>query len=337
MERTAILVTAIVGFGLTAILGFWLIPWLKRLKYGQTINEIGPNWHKAKEGTPTMGGIMFIVGTLTAIAVGYVTLILEAPQFLGEQYLTENVRLLAGIGAALGFGAIGFLDDYLKVIHTRNLGLTAKAKMALQFVITGLYLYVMYTFGACDTNLFIPFIGTFDLGIWYFVLSFIFIIGLVNAVNLTDGIDGLASSVTFVVSLIFIVISMLLGYLGTSLFATAIAAGCVGFILWNFHPAKVFMGDTGSMFLGGAVIAMGYGISMPALLILIGIVYLCEAGSVMLQVGYFKLTHGKRIFKMTPIHHHFEMSGYSEEKIVALFCAVTLLGGGLAIWSVLIK
>lgn len=337
MERTAILITALVSFGLTSILGFWIIPWLKRLKYGQTINEIGPNWHKAKQGTPTMGGLMFIIGTVVAIIVGYITLILEVPQFLSEQYTTENVRLFSGLGAAIGFGAIGFLDDYMKVVNTRNLGLTAKAKIALQMVVCGLYLYVMYVFGACDTNVFIPFIGTFDLGIWYFILSFIFIIGLVNAVNLTDGIDGLASSVTFVVCLGFIVISMLLGYVGTSLLATAVAGGCIGFILWNFYPAKVFMGDTGSMFLGGAVIAMGYGISMPFLLILIGIVYLCEAGSVMIQVTYFKATHGKRLFKMTPIHHHFELSGYSEVKIVALFSFVTLIGCAVAVWSVLVR
>ncbi|MEA4912341.1 MAG: phospho-N-acetylmuramoyl-pentapeptide-transferase [Oscillospiraceae bacterium] len=337
MERTSILITAVLSVGITGVLGFWMIPWLKRLKYGQTINEIGPNWHKAKQGTPTMGGLMFIIGILAALLVGYITLILEAPQFLSAQYVTENIRLFAGLGAALCFGAIGFLDDYMKVVHKRNLGLTAKQKILLQMVVCAVYLYIMNGFGACDTLVYLPFIGTYDFGVWYYILSFILIVGMVNAVNLTDGIDGLASTVTFVVCLGFIIIATLLGYVGTSLLATAVAGGCIGFLLWNFYPAKVFMGDTGSLFLGGAVIAMAYGVSLPALLIPIGIVYLCEAGSVMMQVTYFKLTHGKRIFKMTPIHHHFEMSGWSEIKIVTVFGLVTLIGCGIAVWSVLVK
>lgn len=335
MERTAILLTATVSLGLSGVLGFWLIPWLKRLKYGQTINEIGPRWHKSKEGTPTMGGVMFIIGSLAGLAVGYISLILEAPQFLGAQYLIENVRLFAGVGCALGFGLIGFVDDYLKVVHTRNLGLTAKGKIFLQVFVAAAYLFVMYQYGGSDTNVMIPFLGTYDFGVWYYLLSMLFIIFMVNAVNLTDGIDGLATTVTFFVSIGFIILSTLLGYIGTGLFSTAIAGGCVGFVIWNFHPAKVFMGDTGSMFLGGAVIAMAYGISMPTLAILSGIVYVLEAVSVIIQVTYFKLTHGKRLFKMTPIHHHFELSGYSEVKIVVTFSIVAVIGGALSILSVL--
>jgi phospho-N-acetylmuramoyl-pentapeptide-transferase len=331
MERTAILITAIVSMGVTGLMGFWLIPWLKRLKYGQTINRIGPTWHQSKEGTPTIGGLMFIIGTLAGLAVGYISLISEAPIFLSRQYAAENVRLFAGLGAALGFGAIGFLDDYLKVIHSRNLGLTARYKLLLQVVVAAVYLYVMGVYGGDKTALAIPFAGDIELGIWYYVLSMLFIVGIVNAVNLTDGVDGLAASVTFFVSIGFIVIATLYGYLGTGILSTAVAGGCIGFILWNFYPAKVFMGDTGSMFFGGAVVAMAYGVSFPALLILAGVVYLAEAGSVMLQVAFFKLTGGKRIFKMTPIHHHFEMSGYSEIKIVVIFSLVTVIGAALAI------
>lgn len=333
MERTAIIVTAIVSMGVTGVLGFWIIPWLKRLKYGQTINTIGPKWHINKEGTPTIGGLMFIIGSVAGIIVGYITLILEVPQFLSSQYATENVRLFAGLGAALGFGLIGFIDDYLKVVHTRNLGLTARWKIALQVVIAGLYLYIMGRFGASGTVVALPFIGSYDFGVWYYVLSMVFIVGMVNAVNLTDGVDGLATTVTFIVSLGFVIISTMFGYTGTSLLSTGIAGSAVGFLVWNFYPAKVFMGDTGSLYFGGAVVAMAYGVSFPAVLILAGIVYLCEAASVMLQVAYFKLTKGKRIFKMTPIHHHFELSGFSEVKIVSLFALVAAIGTGLAVYA----
>lgn len=335
MERTAILLTATVSLGLTGVLGFWLIPWLKRLKYGQTINEIGPRWHKSKEGTPTMGGLMFIIGSVVGLAVGYIALILEAPQFLGNQYTTENVRLFAGLGCAFGFGLIGFIDDYMKVVHTRNLGLTAKGKIVLQIVVSALYIFVMHRFGACDTTMRIPFIGSFDFGVWYYVLMMLVIIFMVNAVNLTDGIDGLATTVTFVVSVGFIVISTLLGYIGTGLFATAIAGACVGFVIWNFYPAKVFMGDTGSMFLGGAVVAMAYGVDFPLLVLVAGVVYAIEALSVVIQVTYFKLTHGKRLFKMTPIHHHFELSGFSEVKIDVTFAIAAALGAAVAVAAAL--
>lgn len=326
MERTAILLTAIVSMAVTGILGFWLIPWLKKLKYGQTINEIGPRWHKSKEGTPTIGGLMFIIGSVVGLAVGYISLILDAPQFLSVQYSTENARLFAGLGAALGFGLIGFIDDYMKVVHERNLGLTAKGKIAMQIIVSAAYLYVMNRFGGATTEFKLPFGPTIDFGIWYYAVSMLAIIYFVNSVNLTDGIDGLATTVTFVVSCGFIVISTLLGYIGTGLLSTAIAAGCVGFIIWNFYPAKVFMGDTGSMFLGGAVVAMGYGVSFPTLLFFAGVVYIIEALTVVIQVLYFKATHGKRLFKMTPIHHHFEMSGWSEIKIVTVFSLVALVG-----------
>ena len=330
MNSIAILLTAVVGLAVTGLLGFVLIPWLKRLKYGQTIKDIGPVWHQSKQGTPTMGGLMFIIGTLAALAAGYVALSLEKPDFLTEPYV---VRLFAGLVMALAFGAMGFLDDYIKIKQTRNLGLRARYKILIQVIVSAAYLYVMTAFGGADTVVALPFLGSHDFGIWYYVISMIFIVGMVNSVNLTDGLDGLASTVTFFVSAGMIIIATLLGTLGSSLFATAIAASCIGFILWNFYPAKVFMGDTGSMFLGGAVVAMAYGMSIPALLIPAGIVYLMESGSVMLQVGYYKVSRGKRLFKMSPIHHHFEMCGLSEVKIVVLFSAITVVGVALTVWA----
>ncbi|MDO4566449.1 MAG: phospho-N-acetylmuramoyl-pentapeptide-transferase, partial [Oscillospiraceae bacterium] len=183
MERTAILLTAVVSMALTAIMGFWMIPWLKKLKYGQTINEIGPRWHKGKEGTPTIGGLMFIIGSAAGLAVGYISLVLDAPQFLGVQYYTENVRLFAGFGAALGFGLIGFIDDYMKVVHTRNLGLTAKGKIVMQIVVAAAYLYVMDRYGGEGTAFKLPFIGVVEFGVWYYILSVLAIIYFVNAVN----------------------------------------------------------------------------------------------------------------------------------------------------------
>ncbi len=333
MNKTAMLITAFVAIGLTAISGYFFIPWLKKLKYGQTINKIGPVWHQNKEGTPTIGGLMMIVGSAVALLVGYITLIIDVPEFLNEQYKVENIRLFAGYGVALLFGAIGFIDDYTKILHKENLGLTAKGKLVLQFIVSAAYVAVMYYFGGIGTAIEIPFIGSLELGIFYFPIMVVFISFFVNAVNLTDGIDGLASSVTFFVSLGFVVLSSVLGYMGTGLLSVAIAGGCVGFIVWNFYPAKVFMGDTGSMFLGGAVVAMSFGISFSTIIVLVGVIYLCEALSVMIQVAYFKATKGKRLFKMTPIHHHFEMSGYSEIAIVALFCFITVLGCVLAFFA----
>lgn len=339
MERTAILVTALVSLGVTAIAGFFLIPILRRLKFGQTIKEVGPTWHKAKEGVPTMGGLMIVLGSVTALIVGYITLVLEVPQFLSGQYAAENIRFFAGIGAALSFGAIGFVDDFKSIKNHRNLGLRARYKLLLQMAVAALYLFVMHMFGGLTTVVELPFIGSFEFGIWYYLLAFVLIVGMVNAVNLTDGIDGLATTLTFFVSVTFIIVATLLGYVGTGLFATAIAGACVGFVVWNFHPAKIIMGDTGSLFLGGAVVAMAFGVDYPLLIVLCGIVYIIEMLSVVLQVGFFKITkkitgEGKRIFKMSPIHHHFELSGFSEIKIVILFSLVTIIGCVAAIFAV---
>lgn len=335
MGGTIFLVTALLAFVATAALGIWLIPFLRKIKYGQTINDIGPTWHKAKEGTPTMGGILFIIGITLAALVGYAMLAFQLDGLFSQGYLLENVRFFGGLVMALAFGFVGFMDDYIKVAKKRNLGLTAAQKIILQLLISIAYLASLFLAGDRSTVLVIPFMGQWDIGWFYYPLSVIIIVGFVNAVNLTDGIDGLAASTTFVTALGFMGIATMLSYMGITLLSIALAAGCVGFLIWNFHPAKVFMGDTGSMFLGGMVVALAFGVGIPLILVLAGILYLIEAFSVMLQVTSFKLT-GKRIFKMSPIHHHFEMCGFSEVKIVMLFSAVALVGCIAAVISVYI-
>jgi len=245
-------------------------------------------------------------------------------------YQNQTISLLISVITAMAFGLIGFVDDYIKVVKKRNLGLTEKQKLALQFGVTIAFLVAQHLIGCLSTTVTVPFAGTIDLGIVYYPIVFAGIIFMVNAVNLTDGIDGLCSSVTFVVAMGFLVISASYGYYSNSMLACALAGGLAGFLVWNFYPAKVFMGDTGSMFLGGAVVAMAWAVRRPEVLVLIGIIYTIEALSVVIQVIYFKATHGKRLFKMSPIHHHFEMSGWSEVKIVWSFTAVAVIFAALA-------
>ena len=239
---------------------------------------------------------------------------------------SEVIYVFAGLGLALANGIIGFVDDYTKVVRKRNLGLTAVQKLIAQFTVAAAYLAVL-GFSGCGTETVIPFVGKVDLGFFFYIISAVVIVGIVNAVNLTDGVDGLVGSLTFFVAVAVMLIASALYCLGLTAFSAAVAGACLGFLVWNFHPAKVFMGDTGSLFLGGAVCGLVFATKMPVLLLPLGIVYLCEMFSVMLQVTYFKLTHGKRLFKMSPIHHHFEMSGWSEVKIVAVFSAVTAVFG----------
>lgn len=330
MIRISFLVTGLVAFGITALSGFALIPWLKKVKYGQTIKEIGPTWHQSKQGTPTMGGLMFALGSIVGICGGYFLLIGGIKTLVGATYTNQVISMIISMLTALSFGAIGYIDDHIKVIQKRNLGLSAKYKIVMQVVVTTLFLVGQYYIGHISTLIDLPFIGQLELGYFYYPIAFLGIIFMVNAVNLTDGIDGLCSSVTFIVALGFMMISAAYGFYTNALFAIAIAGGCGGFLAWNFYPAKVFMGDTGSMFLGGAVVAMAWAINRPEILLIMGIIYTCEAMSVVIQMTYFKITHGKRIFKMSPIHHHFEMSGWSEVKIVTVFSAIALIFAALA-------
>lgn len=314
----AIVIAAVI----TGLLGYFMVPFLHKIKFGQTIREVGPSWHKNKQGTPTMGGLMFIIGSSVAAVICIAFLWLNG----GAETQLMFVKVVAGALMAVGFGIVGFLDDYISIKKHRNLGLTEIQKLILQFIIVGAYLLSVALAGG-TTETVIPFLGSVDLGFFYYILAAVFIVGMVNAVNFTDGIDGLNTSVTLVVALVFSVIAMLLNRVGLSLYAAAIVGAMIGFLFWNANPAKVFMGDTGSLFLGGAVCALAFGVDMPILLILIGIIYIVEILSVVLQVTYFKITHGKRIFKMAPIHHHFEMCGWNENKICFVFSGVTLLAG----------
>ena len=328
------IISVVVGFAVTFGFGFVVIPWLKKLKFGQTILDIGPKWHKSKEGIPTMGGILIFIGTAAAFLVG---LLADLPlnqgaikADLGNPF--KLTTLLSGIGLAVGMGLIGFLDDYIKVVKKRNLGLTARQKTLLQFAVAAAFLVSLLLGGMSST--WIPFVGDVDItsgfGLLFWPIALFFVYGFTNSVNLTDGLDGLASSVTIVVCCAFMIASSILGFSAVNLLSASVAGALVGFLMWNSHPAKVFMGDTGSMFLGGVVVALAFGIGRPILLILSGIVYLLEALSDILQVAHYKRTK-KRLFKMAPIHHHFEMLGWSEEKIVFAFSAVAVLGSVLMI------
>ena len=320
------LLAAVIAFGVTALLGKWMIPFLHKLHFGQTIREEGPQWHMKKQGTPTMGGLMFIIGIVVAIAVCI-------PLYYANVYdetLLMKVRLFGGLGMALAFGLVGFMDDYIKVVKKRNLGLTELQKLVLQFAVAAAYLVSVWLAGGKSSTI-IPFVGEVDLGWGYWILAAILIVGVVNAVNFTDGIDGLNASVTFFVCIFLMVIAGVMNAFSMSIMAVAAAAACMGFLVWNFNPAKVFMGDTGSLCLGGMVCALAFGLNLPILLLPLGIVYFMEILSVVLQVSYFKLTHGKRLFKMSPIHHHFEMCGWSEMKICLVFSLITAVGGAIAL------
>ena len=327
MDATTLTVTAgaaLVGFLTAALLGKVLIPVLHRLKFGQTIREEGPAWHRAKQGTPTMGGVLFIIGSLAAALLAIIAgqFLLPVKVFSGTS-LTLT-KLFGGMLLALCCGAIGFVDDYIKVVKKRNLGLTASQKLFAQLLVAAGYAISVYMAGG--SQLYIPFFGLVDWGVWFIPFCMFVVVAMTNATNLTDGIDGLCGTVSFVAALFFLILAGMLEYVGQGLLAAAFAGGLAGFLVWNLHPAKVFMGDTGSLFIGGLLCALAFGVNQPFLLVPVGVVYIAENLSVMLQVGYFKLTHGKRLFKMAPLHHHFEMCGWSEARIVTVFSLVTLLG-----------
>ena len=310
-------ITALIAsFLVTLVIGHFLIPKLRQLKAGQMIREDGPTWHASKAGTPAMGGIMFILGT------GAVIFVLGWRQMLSGQFTHLYVYLFA-----LVFGLIGFVDDYRKIRQHQNEGLTAKQKFLLQLAAAMVFLVLMRYEGLLTNHLYIPFLQVNITINWvvYLVFAAFVMVGCVNAVNLTDGIDGLAASVTFVVMLFFTMTCILWRLSPLGLFPSALAGGLAAFYAYNHHPAKVFMGDTGSLFLGGAVAAMAFAENMPLILIPVGIVYIAETMSDIIQVGYFKATHGKRFFKMAPLHHHLELSGWSEAKLVTVFSGITLV------------
>ena len=328
-ELLTLLISFVLSFISCALITRYLIPKLKSLKMGQKILDIGPRWHKGKEGTPTMGGIAMII-TLVLVTVFALVAGLISPSL---RSVSSRVALV--FGYAMLNGLTGIIDDRVKLLKKQNEGLTAPQKYALQFVCAALFLLGMRLTGNIDTTLHIPFTKiSADLGIFYYLIAMLLLTGVVNAVNLTDGIDGLAASNTLLVGVFFSVMAFTarLGGADLALLGGTLAGVCGGFLVYNFYPAKIFMGDTGSLFLGGLVVGGAFMLGSPLTVILFGLVYIIETASVILQVASFKLT-GKRIFKMAPIHHHFEMCGWSEIKIVSVFSAVTAVMCAVAFFS----
>lgn len=308
-----------VAFGLalvsTLVFGKIGIPLLQRLKAQQSIREDGPQAHLAKAGTPTMGGLFMLLALVMTICI--------VPPY--------SVTLWMLLFLTLGHGALGFSDDFIKAVKRRNLGLTAKQKLLGQAVLAIIFCYISIAYAALPTTLWIPLVdSTVDLGYAYYVLAFIIILGTTNAVNLTDGLDGLATGISAIAGAAFAVVGLLVGSLSVTFFGIVVSAVCLGFLYFNANPAKVFMGDTGSLALGGAFAGMAIATKTELLLIVIGFVFVVEALSVILQVASFK-TRGVRIFRMSPIHHHFELGGWSERKVVYVFWAVSLVMAFLGI------
>lgn len=329
MQLWVLCAAGILSFLISTLLGKWVIPALQRLHFGQTIREEGPAWHQSKSGTPTMGGVLFIAAT---VATALLT-ILISQLFLDYQILSSTalslVKLFGTLLLALGCGLIGFLDDYIKVVKKRNLGLTARQKLIAQLLVATAFAVAMYLAGGHIIK--VPFFGPVDFGFWYIPFCIFVIIAMSNATNLTDGVDGLCGSVSFIAVLPLVVIAGNMAAFGISAVAVAFAGALAGFLMWNLHPARVFMGDTGSLFIGALLTGLAFSLEQPFLLVPIGIIYILENLSVILQVTYFKLTHGRRLFKMSPLHHHFELCNWSENKIVLVFSAVTVIGGVLAL------
>lgn len=316
----------ILAFGVAAIVGQMLIPLLHRLKAGQCIREDGPTWHMSKQGTPTMGGLMFIVAIGAAVVIsGW------------EQIQKGNWNHVYVFLFALVFGVIGVVDDFQKLRHHANEGLTAPQKFLLQLAAAIVFTILMRKDGYLTPNLFIPF---FDVAIpmpWvlYMIFAAFVMVGTVNAVNLTDGVDGLATGVTIPVALFYMVVSAWFGRIDLAILSAAVAGGLSAFLIYNFHPAKVFMGDTGSLFLGGIVCGIAFALDIPMVIPIIGLVYVAEVVSDIIQVVYFKKTGGKRFFRMAPLHHHLELGGWSETKLFCVFSGLTLALCCLAFWGVM--
>ena len=312
MEIGKYIASILISFVATVCIGPLLIKFLTKLKFGQEILDIGPSWHKKKAGTPTMGGFMFIIGTAFAcIAMGITGITLG------------HYEAILPLIFSVCFGFIGFFDDYIKVVKKRNLGLTARQKIMLQLFVAVVFVVTLKLFNFTDTNVSIPFAGIKDFSWLYYPFAVFVILGTVNSVNLTDGLDGLVSMVTIPPMIFLTAAAFLLKKSEGAVFTLALIGGLIGFLIFNFYPAKVFMGDTGSLFLGGAVVTTAFVLDIPFFIVLFGIIYFYEALSDIIQIGYFKITKGKRIFKMAPIHHHFEKCGWSEKKIVFVFSFIS--------------
>ena len=319
---TRMLITVLAGGILAGLIGFLLLPVLRALKAGQSIREVGPTWHNNKAGTPMMGGLFFILSAVICV--------------LGNLPVTEDYTVLYVLALSLCFGLVGFLDDFCKAKFKRNLGLTSIQKALLQMAVSAIFVYILLQKGAMSSWIYVPFVNTtfYIHPLLYVFFAMFVMIGCDNAVNITDGVDGLCGSVTLPVMIFFAAAAFAMGKYDLAILPAALTGGLIAYLFFNWHPAKVFMGDTGSLFLGGVVCAMAFALDMPLILMLVGFVYIVETLSVILQVGYFKLTHGKRIFKMSPIHHHFEMCGWKEVKIVLVFTAVSAVMCMIAWFSI---
>lgn len=319
----AVILALFISFVVTTLIGPKLIKYLQKMKFGQKILEIGPKWHMLKQYTPTMGGFMFIIGIGVACIVVAVLGLVDA-------------KILPIVFLSLAYGIIGFIDDYAKVKKKQNMGLSALQKLCLQVVVAIVFLSIIRVQGSLTPEIYIPFANvTYSIS-WlvYMIFAAFVIVGTVNAVNLTDGIDGLAAGVTIPVAAFFLVIAIISQNTAVSVFTAALVGGLIAFLIYNFNPAKVFMGDTGSLFLGGCVAGLAFACDIPLVLIMVGIIYIIETLSDIIQVTYFKISHGKRIFKMAPIHHHFEMCGWSEKRIVFVFTSITIIMCMLAYFGV---
>lgn len=310
--QTETILSVLVSFGISVMLCPIIIPFLKRLKFGQNIREEGPKDHLKKMGTPTMGGLIIIFSVvITSIC-----------------FIRGNRQIIPVLFVTLGFGLIGFLDDYLKIIMKRSLGLKPLQKLSLQIIVTAIFAYYIVEYSEAGTEMLIPFTGGIfygkylDVGILFVPMMFFAVLGTVNGANFTDGLDGLVTGVTIIIAVFYTVVSYMTGN-GIETVTGAVAGSLLGFLLFNVYPARVFMGDTGSLALGGFVVSSAYMMNMPIFLLIIAFIYMLEVLSVMIQVVYFKLTNGKRIFKMAPIHHHFELCGWSETRVVTVFSAIT--------------
>lgn len=328
------ILSVLLGFLASLVIGLILIPLaiplLRRLKFGQQILTVdGPTWHKSKQGTPTMGGLVFILSTVVSYLV-FAFRYYRTGTVLGGVMAPTTVLTTLIFGVL--FSLIGFSDDMTKIRNKRNLGLTAWQKILLQTVLCVLYIVYLHAHNGFSTAVMIPLFGvTWDLKFVYYLIAMLLIVGFVNAVNLTDGVDGLCTTVTLPVAAFFCVAAFAVKKYELSVLSACLLGGCVAYLIFNWHPAKIMMGDTGSMFLGAMVVGFAFALDLPLVILLVGIVYFLEALSVMIQVTYFKLTHGKRLFKMTPIHHSFELSGFSEVQICLLFGGTSLLACALVL------
>lgn len=321
MSKLYIFLTCfIITLILTIVILIKLIPFLKSKKVGQKILEIGPRWHKIKEGTPTMGGISFIIASFVAIVVCVIV-------FYDYFDIKELILLINIFSYAILNALIGLIDDIAKMKKSKNEGLTPKIKFLFQSIVAILFLISLSTTYSINTTLYIPFFDiTMELGLFYYVIAYLLLCGIVNSVNLTDGLDGLAAAITLTVGLFISFISFtVFDSLSATLLGATLLGASIGFLAFNLYPARIFMGDTGSLFFGAIVVSVSFVLNNPLLVLIYGFIFVIEALSDILQVGYFKLSHGKRIFKMAPLHHHFEKSGFSEMQIVAIFTLVNMV------------